>query len=85
MNCVRAGTSSAHCETKNSSVLCGARSRWIKNKDISTAQSFSTGGGGVFFFFSQTEVVVSGLCVLDHTQTEKQGGCDSKIKLARCR
>ncbi len=34
MNCVRAGNSSAHCETINSSVLCGACSRWIKNKEF---------------------------------------------------
>lgn len=55
-----------------------------KTKTFPPPNLFPRGGGGLLFF-SQTEVVVSGLCVLDHTQTEKQGGCDSKIKLARCR
>lgn len=74
MNCVRAGTSSAHCETKNSSVLCGARSRWIKNKDISTAQSFSTGGGGVFFFFHRQRWLCQGSVFLTtHRRKNKVG------------
>lgn len=71
MNCVRAGTSAARCETKNSSVLCGACSRWIKNKEF-PLPNFPPWN---FFFFPQTEVACLSLCSWPNT-TEKRGGVE---------
>ena len=76
MKCARAGTSSACCETRNSSVLGGTCSRWIKNKVYFRHQIFQPWN----FFHRQSRV--TGLCVLDRTRWKKYRRCETKIKLA---